>query len=65
MLCAELERLEAEFDRIVAGLEDPDLQAQERKALQQEYDRMLQTIADHRRYGHDGKPCYEEEAEAA
>ncbi len=65
MLCAELERLEAEFDDIVAALEDPDLKAGERASLQHAYDRMLKTIEHHRRRGHNGGPCFEEESEAA
>ena len=65
MLCGELERLEAEFDDIVTALEEQELKPRERKALQQAYRRMLKRIEDHRRSGHDGGPCFEEESQAA
>lgn len=65
MLCGELERLEAEFDDIVTALEEQDLKPRQRKALQQAYQRMLKRIEAHRRAGHDGRPCFEEESQAA
>ncbi len=65
MLCGELETLEAEFDNIVSALEDPNLTEDGRVQLQQAYDRMLQKIEQHRRFGHSGAPCFEEEAEVA
>jgi len=60
MLCAELERLEAEFDDIIDALENPDLTEQEKQDLRRAYARMSQTITTHQRSGHDGKPCFEE-----
>lgn len=60
MLCAELERLEAEFDEIVSALENPQLSEQEREALQAAYTRMICSTKDHQTYGHDGRPCFEE-----
>ncbi|HUJ80473.1 MAG TPA: hypothetical protein VLW83_01245 [Candidatus Acidoferrales bacterium] len=60
MLCAELEDLEAQFDKIVAALENPNLTEQERLALLKARDEMSHTIKDHQTFGHKGAPCFEE-----
>jgi len=60
MLCAELEDLEAQFDKIVAALEDPNLTNEQRVALQKARDDMSHTIKEHQLFGHKGAPCYEE-----
>jgi len=60
MLCAELEELEAEYDKIVAALENPDLSAEERRTLLKVRERMSHTIKDHQTFGHKGGPCFEE-----
>ena len=60
MLCAELERMEAQFDDILTALENPDLTEQERRSLQEAYARLSRTIKDHQKSGHDGSPCFEE-----
>ena len=56
MLCAELERMEAQFDDILTALENPDLTEQERRSLQEAYARLSRTILDHQRSGHEGRP---------
>lgn len=60
MLCAELERMEAQFDDILAALESPDLSEEERRRLQQEYSRLSRAIREHQVAGHQGSGCYEE-----
>ncbi len=60
MLCAELENLEAEFDDIVAALEDATIPEQRRKELQEAYVRIAREIRSHQKGGHDGGPCFEE-----
>ena len=60
MLCAELEELEAQFDKIVTALENPNLTAEERLALLKARDKMSRTIKDHQTIGHKGGPCFEE-----
>jgi len=60
MLCAELERLEAEFDDILTALENPNLTEQDRRSLQEAYSRLSRTIQDHQKSGHSGSPCFEE-----
>lgn len=60
MLCAELEDLEAQYDKIVTALEDPNLTAAERLVLQKARDQMSRTIKDHQTSGHKGAPCFEE-----
>ena len=60
MLCAELEELEAQFDKIVTALENPDLTAEERLALLKARDELIHTIKDHQIFGHKGGPCFEE-----
>ena len=60
MLCAELEELEAEFDKIVTALENPDLSAEERLALLKAREQMSRIIKDHQTFGHEGGPCFEE-----
>ena len=60
MLCAELERMEAQFDDILTALENPSLTEQERRSLQEAYARLSRTIKDHQKSGHDGGPCFEE-----
>jgi hypothetical protein len=60
MLCAELERMEAQFDDILTALENPNLTEQERRSLQDAYSRLSRSIKDHQRSGHEGQPCFEE-----
>lgn len=60
MLCAELERLEAELDDIITELEKPSLTAFQRQELESVYARLSHEIRDHREYGHNGSECYEE-----
>ena len=60
MLCAELERLEAQFDDILTALENPNLTEEEKRLLQEAYSRMSHTIQDHQKSGHGGGPCFEE-----
>jgi hypothetical protein len=60
MLCAELEKLEAEFDDILTALENPNLTEREKQDLRDAYARMSQTISVHQRSGHEGRPCFEE-----
>jgi len=60
MLCAELEELEAEYDKIVAALENPKLTPEERLGLLKARERMSHTIKDHQTAGHKGGPCFEE-----
>lgn len=60
MLCAELEKLEAEFDDIAAALENADLTEQEKQDLRRAYSRMSRAINEHHKFGHDGHPCFEE-----
>jgi hypothetical protein len=60
MLCAELEKLEAEFDDVLSALENPNLTEQEKQDLQDAYARMTRAIRDHQKSGHAGHPCYEE-----
>ncbi len=59
MLCAELERLEAEFDDIVAALEDLTLPEWRRKELEQAYVELARQIRTHQSGGHQGQPCFE------
>ncbi len=61
MICAELERLEAQFDDIVSALEDPALTDKERKDLEEAHARLIATIKNHQQFGHSGGPCFEEE----
>jgi hypothetical protein len=60
MLCAELERLEAEFDDVAEALEDLALPEQRRKELQETYVRITRAIRTHQAGGHEGRPCFEE-----
>ncbi len=60
MLCAELERMEAQFDDILSALENPSLTEEDRRSLQDAYSRLSHTIKDHQTHGHDGGPCFEE-----
>lgn len=60
MICAELERLEAEFDDVVTALEDPRLSAVKRIELEKAYAELSHRIHKHQASGHDGSPCYEE-----
>lgn len=60
MLCAELERLEAEFDDVVTALEDQYLTEEERRFLQGDYSRLSSVIREHHESGHEGKPCFED-----
>ncbi len=62
MLCAELERLEAEFDEIVYALDDLSLPEWRRRELQQAYEDITRQIRSHQSRGHDGRPCFEEDA---
>lgn len=59
MLCAELERLEAEFQSIVDELENPDLTDLQRDELQKAYYQLIDTIKQHQAAGHEGGPCFE------
>jgi len=60
MLCAELERLEAQLNDVLAALENPKLTKQQRLALEDAYARMSHIITDHQKSGHEGAPCFEE-----
>lgn len=60
MLCAELEKLEAEFDDILTALENPNLTEREKQDLRDAYARMSRAISHHQKSGHGGGPCYEE-----
>ncbi len=60
MICAELERLEAEFDDILTDLEKEGLTEEEKQDLRRAYDKMSHTIREHQQHGHDGGPCFEE-----
>ncbi len=60
MLCAELERLEAELDDIFTALEKPGITETERLALEDQCHRVSQQIKQHQATGHAGDPCYEE-----
>ena len=60
MLCAELERLEAELDDILTALENPQLTEEQRQILQRTYAQMSHSITDHQTIGHEGGPCFEE-----
>jgi len=60
MLCAELERMEAELDDILTALENPNLTERERKSLQDAYTRLSHSMKDHQTSGHQGHPCFEE-----
>ncbi len=61
MLCAELEQLEAEFDDIVAALEDSTLSERCRKELQEAYVHIVREIREQQKAGHTGGPCFEED----
>ncbi len=60
MICAELEKLEAQLDDIITELEQPDLQPWKKKELESAYATLSQMISKHQKSGHDGAPCYEE-----
>ena len=60
MLCAELERLESEFDDIVSALEDLSLPGQQKKELEETYVRIAREIRTHQAGGHEGRPCFEQ-----
>jgi len=60
MLCADLEELEAQFDKIDRALENPNLTAEERLALLKDRERLSRTIKEHQTSGHKGGPCFEE-----
>ncbi len=60
MLCAELEKLEAEFDDILTALENPELTEREKQDLRDAYARMSRVISNHQKSGHDGGPCFED-----
>jgi hypothetical protein len=60
MLCAELERLEAQFDDILTALENPNLTEAEKRSLQEAHSRLSHSIQDHQKSGHNGNPCFEE-----
>lgn len=59
MLCAELERLEAEFQNVYDALEEPNLSEEQRAELEEAYSRMIKAIDTHQKSGHDGRPCFE------
>lgn len=60
MICAELEKLEAEFNDIVTALEEPNLLPSKRLELESAYAEISQRIRRHEASGHNGTPCYEE-----
>ncbi len=60
MLCAELERMEAQFDDLIAALEDPAITEEEKLRLRETYARLSRAIREHQQSGHDGSGCYEE-----
>jgi hypothetical protein len=60
MLCAELERLESEFDDIVSALDDLRLPEQRKKELEETYVRIAREIRIHQAGGHEGRPCFEQ-----
>ena len=60
MLCAELERLEAQLDDVISELERPGLSEREHAELEAVYYRIAHEIREHRDGGHRGAPCYEE-----
>ena len=60
MLCAELEKLEAQLDDIITELEQPGLSYWKREELEAIYTQLSREIRDHRALGHGGGPCYEE-----
>jgi hypothetical protein len=60
MLCEELEKLEGEFDDILAALENPNLTEKDKQDLREAYARMSRVISNHHKFGHDGRPCFEE-----
>ncbi len=62
MLCAELERLEAEFDDIVNQLEDLSLPEWRRRELQKAYEDLTREIRRHQARGHEGRPCFEQDS---
>jgi len=59
MICAELERLEAQFDDILTALEDEHLTEQQKQELRAAYERMSHAIKEHQEHGHAGGPCFE------
>lgn len=61
MLCAELERLESEFDDIVDALEDLGLPEQRKKELEETHVRIAREIRIHQAGGHEGRPCFEQD----
>ena len=60
MLCAELERLEAELDDIFTALENPGITEQQRISLEEQCSRVSREIKNHQASGHGGEPCFEE-----
>jgi hypothetical protein len=60
MLCAELERLEAQLNDILAALDNPRLTEQQRQVLEEAYAQMSHVMNDHQKSGHQGAPCFEE-----
>jgi len=60
MLCAELERLEGQFDDIITALENPDLTTEQRQSLEEACSRLNLLITFHQTSGHNGNPCFEE-----
>jgi hypothetical protein len=61
MLCAELERLESEFDDIVSALEDLSLPEWRKKELEDAYVQIAREIRNHQADGHKGRPCFEQD----
>jgi hypothetical protein len=61
MICAELEKLEAQLDDIITELEKPDLPNWKRKELEQAYATLSKAITAHQKAGHAGGPCFEEQ----
>ena len=59
MLCAELERLEAQLNDVLAAMENPN-STEKRHALEDAHARMSHIMMDHQKSGHEGAPCFEE-----
>lgn len=63
MICAELEKLEAQLDDIITELEKPELPTWKKAELEAAYSILSQSITIHQKTGHGGGPCFEDEAD--
>ena len=61
MICAELEKLEAQLDDIITELAQPDLPNWKKAELESAYAMLSQTITMHQKSGHGGGPCFEDQ----